>query len=158
MTEDSLTTSRNIEDVHQAVTEGLAATEQRYTSGRRRLVDAIHEAGRPLRLPEIVEALPGLPQSSAYRNLDVMVQAGVIRRITVGGDHTHFELAEPLIGHHHHLICVTCGRIEDIHLDSELEEAVDNGLRDAATKAAFTPLHHSLDMHGYCEDCSDDVT
>lgn len=150
--------SRTIEAVHEAAADGLTANEQRYTSGRRQLVDALHEAGRPLRLPEIVEAVPGLPQSSAYRNLDVMVQAGVIHRITVGGDHTHFELAEPLLGHHHHLICVGCGRIEDIHLEAELEEAVDNGLREAATNASFTPLHHSLDMHGYCDDCDDDVT
>lgn len=145
--------SPHADDIHAAAAERLRRGDHRYTAGRRRLVEVLRLAGRPLTLPEIVDSAPELAQSSAYRNLDVMEQAGVIRRIVVGGDHTHFELAEPLLGHHHHLICVDCGTIEDIHLDEAVEALVDEHLAAAARDAGFTPSHHSLDLHGHCADC-----
>lgn len=139
--------------LHDEVSARLGIEEHRYTDGRRRLVEVLASAGRPVTLPEILAADPELPQSSAYRNLDVLERSGVIRRITVGGEHTHFELAEPLLEHHHHLICVTCGTITDVHLDPEVERLVDRALADAAAQVGFTPLDHSLDLHGHCAEC-----
>ncbi len=141
-------------EIHEQVARRLAHAEQRYTTSRRRLVEALHHAGRPLTAPEITELAPDLAQSSAYRNLDVLEQCGVVRRISAGPEHTHFELAEPLLGHHHHLICVTCGTIADVHLDDEIESLVDQRLGEAASAAGFTPLHHTLDLHGHCAECS----
>lgn len=140
-------------DLHAQVARRLLRAEHRYTTGRRRLVDALVAAGQPVTLPEIVASAPDLAPSSAYRNLDVLEQCGVITRIVVGGDHTHFELAEPLLGHHHHLICVGCGSIEDIRLDDDLETLVDENLAAAAGRVGFTPSHHSLDLHGHCAAC-----
>lgn len=142
------------EELQSAIAERLGRADQRFTKGRRRLVDALIAAARPLTLPEIVDAAPDLAQSSIYRNLDVLEQAGVIRRITVGGDFTHFELAEPLLAHHHHLICVECGTIADVRLAAELERLVDRSLEAAAQEADFTPLRHSLDLHGQCAACT----
>ena len=47
----------------------------------------------------------------------------LLTRITAGGDHAYFEFAEPLLSHHHHLVCVDCGSIEDVYLDDELRRA-----------------------------------
>ncbi|MCY3910667.1 MAG: Fur family transcriptional regulator [bacterium] len=140
-------------EIHLQIGSRLARQEHRYTSGRRQLVEVLAQAGQPMTLPDIVAADPNLAQSSAYRNLDVLVRSGVIRRISGGGDHAHFELAEPLLGHHHHLICISCGSIEDIHLDSRVEKLVDKSLSDIASQSGFTPIHHSLDLHGHCVDC-----
>ena len=144
---------RNI-DLHDAVGMHLARHDYRYTNGRRRLVDAIAAAGQPVTLPDIVTAAPGLAPSSIYRNLDVLERSGVVNRITASGDHAYFEFAEPLLSHHHHLICVGCGAIEDIRLDDDVEASVDRSLAEAAGRAGFTPLRHSLDLHGYCADCA----
>jgi len=141
-------------DLHDSVQARLARDEHRYTPSRRRLIDVIASAGRPMTLPDIVASDPELAQSSAYRNLDVLERSGVIQRITHGGDHTHFELAEPLVDHHHHLVCLTCGRIEDVRLGDEVEEAVDGAFASVAAEAGFTPVHHSLDLHGICSACS----
>lgn len=140
-------------DLHTNVAAQLARHDHRYTGGRRRLVEALAQAGRPVTLPDISASDPDLAPSSAYRNLDVLERSGVIRRMNHGGEHSHFELAEPLLDHHHHLICVTCGSIEDIHLDDQLERRVDSALNAAADAAGFTPLHHSLDLHGHCAQC-----
>lgn len=140
-------------DLHEAVGMRLARQDHRYTSGRRRLVDAIAAAGQPVTLPDIVTAAPELAPSSIYRNLDVLERSGVVNRITASGDYAYFEFAEPLLSHHHHLICIDCGAIEDIQLDDDVEALVDQSLAVAASRAGFTPLRHSLDLHGHCPDC-----
>ena len=131
----------------------LARHDNRYTPGRRRLVEALANAGHPVTLPEIASTAPDLPVSSTYRNLEVLERSGVVNRISIRGDRAYFELAEPLLSHHHHLVCVACGAIEDIHLDDELEDLVDRNLAEAARRAAFTPLRHLLDLHGHCASC-----
>ena len=141
-------------DLHDAVGMRLARHDYRYTSGRRRLVDVIAAAGQPVTLPDIVVAAPELAPSSVYRNLDVLERSGVVDRIASGVDHAYFEFAEPLLSHHHHLICIGCGAIEDVRLDDDVEERVDRSLAEAANRAGFTPLRHSLDLHGYCADCA----
>lgn len=142
------------DQLHDEIDELLSRHDHRYTSGRRRLVAVLAVAERPLTLPEILERDGRLTQSSAYRNLDVLESSGVVRRIVGAGDHAHHELAESMLGHHHHLICVGCGLVEDIRLGDELEHAVDDALGEAAAAAGFTPLHHSLDLHGRCAGCS----
>lgn len=142
-----------LSELHAQIASNLAQQGHRYTSGRQDLVEVLVLTGQPMTLPDIVEADPKLAQSSAYRNLDVLVRCGVIRRIKAGGDHAYFELAEPLLGHHHHLICISCGSIEDIHFDSEVEHLVDKSLSEIAARTGFTPTQHSLDLHGHCADC-----
>ena len=142
-----------LSELHAQIGSRLAQQGHRYTSGRQELVKTLVLTGQPMTLPDIVEADPKLAQSSAYRNLDVLVRCGVIRRINAGVDHAYFELAESLLGHHHHLICVSCGSIEDVHLDSEVENLVDKSLSEIAARTGFTPTTHSLDLHGHCADC-----
>ncbi|MCY4176323.1 MAG: Fur family transcriptional regulator [Acidimicrobiaceae bacterium] len=132
----------------------LARCDYRYTAGRRRIVDALADAGKPITLPDILAAAPELAPSSVYRNLDVLERSGVVQRIAAAGAHSFFEFAEPLISHHHHLICIDCGIIEDFRLDDDMERRVDSGLLEAAGKAGFTPLRHSVDLHGYCAACA----
>lgn len=141
------------ESAHRDLAAMLARAGHRYTSGRRRLVEVLGQAGRPVTLPEVLLLDESLSQSSVYRNLDVLEQSGVIHRVVTGAEYAHFELAEPLLGHHHHLICVRCGTVADIALDDRVEKTVDDALAAVARKQGFTPLHHSLDLHGHCADC-----
>lgn len=140
-------------EVHEEVGRQLKSMDQRYTAARRNLVDVLLAAGRPVTLPDIADVAPDLAQSSVYRNLDVLERSGVIRRISAGSEYAHFELAEDLMGHHHHLICVDCGLIDDVQLDDDLERLVEQRLAALAKRSGFDPLHHSLDLHGRCAQC-----
>ncbi|MFW2382097.1 MAG: Fur family transcriptional regulator [Acidimicrobiales bacterium] len=140
-------------DVHEQVARRLGRKDQRYTQARRQLVRVLLTARRPVTLPDISELAPDLAQSSVYRNLDVLERSEVIRRISVGSEFAHFELTEDLLGHHHHLICVECGHIDDVHLDDDVERMVEQHLAAVAERSGFAPLHHSLDLHGRCAEC-----
>lgn len=147
------TTTLAVTTIHDRVAEQLARARQRYTRGRRRLVDLLAVSGRPLSLPELLALDPDLAQSSAYRNLDLLERTALVRRIATETDHARYELAESLLGHHHHLICTGCGSIEDVRLPLEVEHAVEEALAAAAAAAAFRPERHTLDLHGTCSTC-----
>jgi len=83
------------DQVHEAVSRQLRAAGQRYTASRRRLVELLANAGSPLSIVEVLGRAPGLPQSSLYRNLATLEQAGVVVRVGTGDDFARYELAEP---------------------------------------------------------------
>ncbi|MEP4649371.1 MAG: transcriptional repressor [Ilumatobacter sp.] len=125
----------------------------RYTSGRRAIVAALRSIGGPVTLPDLLAFSGEITQSSAYRNLALMQDAGVVRRLVHGADHAHFELAEELTEHHHHLICETCGSVEDFTLDDELERLLDAAFAKVARAADATPSSHLIDVFVVCAEC-----
>lgn len=144
-----------VDDVHATVSRRLRAAAMRYSKSRRAVVDVLAEAGRPLTLPEILVAGTGygLAQSSAYRNLGELVGVAVVRRLPSGDDHGRFELHESLTGHHHHLVCMACGRVEDFEAPEEFEAGI-NMLVETAAQRGFVVDGHLFDMVGRCATCS----
>lgn len=139
--------------VHEAAAARLLAADQRYTAARRELVEAMIGARRPLTIPELVAETAGVPQSSAYRNVSVLIEAGVARRIAGTDDHARFELAETMLGHHHHhVVCAQCGRVEDIDPSAALEVALGEAASQAA-RQGYQITEHRLDLEGLCPDC-----
>ena len=139
--------------VDEEVARRLAAAAQRYTPVRRSLVDILSAAGRPLSIPEILAARPELPQSSAYRNLTTLIEAGVARRVAGVDDHGRFELAEELAGHHHHLACERCGKVEDVTPSARLERAMAEAARAVAEEQGYLVTGHQFDLVGLCPRC-----
>lgn len=140
-------------DLHRSVEARLVDHDQQYTSNRRAVVAALAGAGAPITLPDLLEADASLAQSSAYRSLSVMIDAGIVRRLVHVGDHARFELAEHLTEHHHHLICEACGTVADVTLPDPVEAAMDRGFDEVADASGFVPSHHVVDIYGTCADC-----
>lgn len=142
-----------IDAVHDTADERLRNDGQRYTENRRMLVAALADADRPVTVPELLDATDGMAQSSAYRNLAVLEVAGVVRRLVATDDTARYELAEDLTGHHHHLICESCGSIIDIEVPAALETGVARLASDVAAAHGFRIEHHRLDLVGVCAAC-----
>lgn len=138
--------------LHEAIGLRLDRLDQRYTKLRRLMVETLAASARPLTIPELVAAAPALPQSSAYRNMTILIDAGVVRRVNGTDDHGRFELAEELSGHHHHLVCAACGKVEDIEPSDRLERALGDAVRAVETPG-YQVTEHRLDLLGLCPDC-----
>lgn len=142
------------DDLRREVARRLAAVEQRLTAGRRELVDVLDGADRPLTVADILDAAPSaLPQSSVYRNLTVLLEAGVVRRLLGPDDLARFELSEDLAGHHHHLLCSSCGSVSDVRAAPKLERALSEAARLAADEVGFEVTEHRIDLVGRCARC-----
>ena len=142
-------------DVDQLIASQLQAVGQRYTSNRRRLISILLRSSKPLSINQILDMDPELAQSSAYRNLTVLEEAGSIARIVTSADHARYELAEEILEHHHHIICSPCGEILDFHLSDNIEETLEASLQEIADQLGFTLDTHRLDLIGTCTLCKD---
>ena len=141
-------------NVHDAAGSLLRAADQLYTSGRRELVGLLAMVGRPATIPDLLATRPKLTQSSVYRNLAVLEQVGVVQKVVSSDDRARYELAEDLMGHHHHMICVSCGRIDDFVVPPRAERTVESVLERAVSSTGFRTAGHRLDVVGMCAECA----
>lgn len=141
------------QDVHGVVEARLRLIDQRYTAGRRALVNVLVAAGHPVSIGDIAQGLPDLPRSSAYRHLVDLQGAGVVRRVTANDEFTRFELAEDLTEHHHHFLCTNCGKMSDVTPSPAFEETIARQVGSIAESQGFQPHGHRLDVMGLCATC-----
>jgi len=140
-------------ELHGVVEHRLRRADQRYTAGRRAIIDLLVSTGHPVSIEDIAERLPGVPRSSAYRHLTDLETAGIVRRVTANDEFTRFELAEDLTEHHHHLLCVNCGKVIDVTLPAGFEKDVSKAVGELADAERFEAHSHRLDILGICADC-----
>lgn len=141
------------DDLHVVVEDRLRRIDQRYTGGRRAIVDALVSAGHPVSIGDIADRLPDLPRSSAYRHLVDLQAAGIVRRVAAHDEFARFELAEDLTEHHHHFLCTNCGKVTDITPSADFERMITEQLDRLADGQGFQPHSHRVDVFGLCAAC-----
>ncbi len=142
------------DELHTTIAERLRGVGQRYTTQRRSLVELLAESRNPLSIPDVLVLDRELAQSSVYRNLAVLAQAGAVHRVVTTDDFARYELAEDLTHHHHHLICSACGGVEDFTASAQVERTVARAITEVSSATGFTPEHHRLDLIGICSACA----
>lgn len=88
--------------------------------------------------------LPNISLGTVYRNLTVLEQEGVIRKIPVGDAREHFDGdTSP----HSHFYCKTCEKITDIPLDTaDTCKIIEQEYGVTVDSAAYTFI-------GVCKNC-----
>ena len=88
-----------------------------------------------------------ISRATIYRTLDLLVQAGLARRVRLGRDRSCYE---HILGReqHEHMVCIDCGRILEWH-DPELRAVLARNIEANRFRATRT----SLQVYGYCESC-----
>jgi Fur family transcriptional regulator, ferric uptake regulator len=142
------------DELRELIVSRLRRVQQRLTPNREAIVTVLAASPRPLTIPEVLGAGSGLAQSSVYRNLVVLEQAGVVHRIVTNDEFARFELAEDLVGHHHHLICSSCGTVEDVPPNARLEQSLRHAVDQIAHATGFRTQTHRVDLVGLCRRCA----
>src|SRR6267142_2681186 len=90
---------------------------------------------------------PSIGQTTVYRTLKLLTEAGLAREVRFGDGITHYE-HNYKHQHHDHMICSECGRIIEF-FSAELE-----AIQDAmAAKHRFQISHHLHRIIGICAEC-----
>jgi Fur family ferric uptake transcriptional regulator len=145
----------DVDEIHDAVAERLGSNLIRYTKTRRTVVEVLVRARQPLTVDEI-RTMSAAPLSSVYRTLAILEEVGLVHRLTNNNsEYARFELAEDLLGHHHHLACANCGTMTDVTLPKDIEADLDRALALLAKQQRFTVDGHRLDIIGTCATCTD---
>ena len=86
-------------------------------------------------------------RSTIYRTLSLMAKAGLVREVSDGATHLHYEHT-PGIPHHEHMVCEKCGAF--IEFQSKRIESLIQHLCD---QKHFKPNSHSILILGLCRKC-----
>jgi len=90
---------------------------------------------------------PTVGQTTVYRTLKLLTEAGLAREVRFGDGRAHYE-HNYKHQHHDHMICSECGKIIEF-FSAELEAIQD----EMAAKHDFEITQHLLRMIGVCSEC-----
>ncbi len=90
---------------------------------------------------------PTVGQTTVYRTLKLLAEAGLAREVRFGDGRTHYE-HNYKHQHHDHMICSECGKIIEF-FSAELEALQDS----MAAQHGFEITQHLLRIIGVCADC-----
>ncbi|MCX7920721.1 MAG: transcriptional repressor [Clostridia bacterium] len=114
----------------------------------------ISNKGKHLCSEEIYEIVKeqhvGIGVATVYRALPLLEKMGFISTIYLDDGCVRYEFNSDEGQHnHHHLICVSCGEVEEVQDDllESLEEQVRKNNR-------FIIKNHSVKFYGYCSKCN----
>lgn len=125
----------------------LKSSNHRITKSRQHIFEVLKTV--PVRASDIQNELrkKHFPSDlvTIYRTLELFVRLGIVTKTTFSDSIARFELASEE-KHHHHLICDSCGSVEDAPID----ESFLNELKDTTR---FTIKRHTLEIYGSCTRC-----
>lgn len=119
------------------------------TPARLAVLSVIKHSTSPLSAQGVIEKLGSdFDQATIYRTFKNLKKTGIIRQIDLRHNHAHYELAD--INDHHHLICIKCGRIEDI-TGCQIEDMYKSIINASDNFSQIS--QHSLEFYGICKRC-----
>ena len=95
---------------------------------------------------QVRRKLPRISLATVYRNLELLSENGLVRRITSGPGPMRYDGG---LAPHFHVRCVVCGAIEDVML--QLDERID---AVAAQQTGYEVMGHELEFSGVCPACA----
>lgn len=85
--------------------------------------------------------------STVYRNLQALVESAEIDVLRSDDGETLYRRCSS--GHHHHLVCRSCGRTVEVE-----GPTVEKWAGKIAAEHQFTDVAHTLEIFGTCSSCS----
>ena len=129
----------------------LKAKKLRRTPERYRILEQAMAFPKQFVVDDLVQAMATaafpVSKSTVYSTVDLLVEAGILRRITaIGNGPARYEKLEDVS--HIHLLCEECGKlklVKDLNFMAYM---------NARKFAAFTTSYYNLTVYGVCNDCA----
>jgi Fur family ferric uptake transcriptional regulator len=104
----------------------------------RGIADRLRERGHPVGV------------ASIYRALELLDEMRLVQRVDIGEGAGGYEPVHPGGGHHHHLVCDSCGSVTAFE-DEDLERAI----RRLSRRMEYAVDAHDVTLRGECPACHD---
>jgi len=85
--------------------------------------------------------------STVYRTLQALAAAGDVDVILTGEGESRYRSCST--GHHHHLVCRSCGRTVEVR-----NSTVEGWASAVAAEHGYRDVSHILEVFGLCPECA----
>lgn len=124
----------------------LEAAGHRLTPTRKAVVHAVLDSPGHFTVEQVGERTPGVGRATVFRTMKLLQDLAVVCRVVMEDGSLHYRLSTR--GHHHHLVCTSCGRVEDF-FDGGIRRLID----ELGQSTKYRIDGHWLDVYGRCQAC-----
>lgn len=128
--------------------------EKRQTIQKGLVWEAVSEACNHPNAEQIYETIvtkhPSISRATVYRNLNMLVDEGKVKRVRVLGGPDHFDKT---LCNHYHIQCTSCKKVDDIELTQKIEISVGDVVAYGYELESF-----ELVFNGICPECQNRQT
>ncbi|PHO11197.1 transcriptional repressor [Malaciobacter canalis] len=114
----------------------VAIVEELYSNGHMNIDDLYKK---------LLEKFPSISLATIYKNINAMIEKVFLNEVKIPNAKSVYELVKD---EHSHLVCSSCGKIEDVDLD------ISNLVQEATSSKNYTINQASIIFAGVCPDCS----
>ena len=122
---------------------------RRNTIQRDLVRQAVFDMKRHVTADEVYEFLkkthPSIGKGTIYRNLDILVEEGKVRRVDVAKGPVRFDFT---LKNHYHAQCIRCGEVSDVDIAE-----VDGLISQIRNKHGMDFLSYDIAFKGICKQC-----
>ncbi|MDZ4278836.1 MAG: Fur family transcriptional regulator [Dehalococcoidia bacterium] len=128
------------------IIERLELRGHRITASRRRVLQALLEAPAHFTVEDVLQRLPDVGRATVFRAMKLLQDLNLVCRVLMEDGSLHYRLSAR--GHHHHLVCRSCGRVEDFATCD-----VSSLVEQLARSTEYEIEGHWLEVYGQCASC-----
>jgi len=127
--------------------KGLKVTPQRLAIYDLLVNTTAHPSAEAI-YEKVRQQYPSISFNTVYKTLEALGQRGLIRRLSAAENVYRYDAdTRP----HGHLVCLKCGRIDDLHWP--VGAPIDALRREAMDRTDYRILGEDVYLYGYCPEC-----
>ena len=89
----------------------------------------------------------GIGRATVYRTIEMLDRLGLLTRMHLGDCHGYTVCDD---GHHHHLVCRSCGFTVEVEGGD-----AESWAAEVARAHGFSEASHTIEIFGTCADCAE---
>jgi Fur family ferric uptake transcriptional regulator len=118
----------------------------RITGSRRRVLEVLVRAPAHFTVDDVLRLSPGVGRATVFRTMKLLLDLNAVCRVMLEDGSLHYRLS--MRGHHHHLVCRVCGRVEDFSTCD-----VSSLVEELSRNTEYEIQGHWLEVYGRCASC-----
>ncbi len=134
----------------ESVIRRLEALDHRITPSRVAVIAAVLAQSGHFSVETIMHQARGVGRATVFRTMRLLTELDIVCRVLLEDASLRYRVSRR--GHHHHLVCVSCGNVQDLD-----ECAVSDLVRELAAATEYEIEGHWLEFYGRCAACRSSV-